>query len=55
MADQASEIRQALKGLRLVSISSGPEGFGFRMYTNRNVEVSGHVTDGDFLPHAGML
>ena len=29
----------ALKGLRLVTLTRGPEGFGFHMYTNRQLKV----------------
>ena len=29
----------ALKGLRLLTVDRGPEGFGFHMYTNRALKV----------------
>lgn len=29
-----------LKGLRLVTMDRGPEGFGFHMYTNKTLKVS---------------
>ena len=29
----------ALKGLRLLTVDRGPEGFGFHMYTNRSLKV----------------
>ena len=30
----------ALRGLRLLTIDRGPEGFGFHMYTNKQLKVS---------------
>ncbi len=29
----------ALRGLRLVTMDRGPEGFGFHMYTNKTLKV----------------
>ncbi len=39
MADHGAE-GGALKGLRLITIKRGPEGYGFHMYTNRKLNVS---------------
>ena len=30
----------ALKGLRLLTVNRGPEGYGFHMYTNKSLKVS---------------
>ena len=36
----AGEGGAALKGLRLLTIDRGPEGYGFHMYTNKELKVS---------------
>ena len=38
MADHSGE-GGALKGLRLITIDRGPEGYGFHMYTNKQLKV----------------
>lgn len=35
----AGEGGAALKGLRLLTLDRGPEGYGFHMYTNKELKV----------------
>ena len=42
----AGEGGAALKGLRLVTVDRGPEGYGFHMYTNKELKVTAVMISG---------
>lgn len=45
MAAEEGGAGAALKGLRLLTIDRGPEGYGFHMYTNKTLKVSSDLLD----------